>query len=103
MPGQQLNPSLDRLYLCHASQSSSVTGSLLRLFPDESLEANHLRAGDGWGRTMLIWRGWGILVVVIAFAALILMQLVVDALAGEGTYTRQSTVWGSVALLVAAP
>jgi hypothetical protein len=35
---------------------------------------------------MLIWRGWGILVVVLAFAPLLLMQLAGDAMLGDGYY-----------------
>jgi hypothetical protein len=52
---------------------------------------------------MIVWRGWGILVVVIGFGALLLTQLAIDAVAGAGTYTRQSSTWAPVALIVAAP
>lgn len=51
---------------------------------------------------MLVWRGWGILVVVIGFGALLLTQLAVDAVAGAGTYSRNASLWAPVALLLAA-
>jgi hypothetical protein len=52
---------------------------------------------------MIVWRGWGILVLVIAFAAALLVQVVVDALVGPDTYTRNTSLWLAVALLLAAP
>jgi hypothetical protein len=52
---------------------------------------------------MIVWRGWGILVPVIAFASALLMQVAVDALAGPGAYTRDAYPWAPVALLLAAP
>jgi hypothetical protein len=51
---------------------------------------------------MLIWRGWGILVAVVAFLGLVLMQLVADALYGSGTYSSQTGRWAPLGLLLAA-
>ncbi len=50
---------------------------------------------------LVVWRGLGWLVPVVAFAALILSQLAVDAVYGEGFYT--ATAWPKqVAFIVAA-
>jgi hypothetical protein len=38
---------------------------------------------------MLVWRGWGILVVVLSFAALLLTQVASDAMFGEGYYAAR--------------
>lgn len=58
MPGQQLKPSPDRLYLCHATQSSPVTCPQLRLFPDESLarlsQPNSITAPRQQGQRMTL-------------------------------------------------
>jgi hypothetical protein len=51
---------------------------------------------------MIIWRGFGILVVVIAGAALVLTQLLGNALFGSGTYEGHSGPLGTLALLLAA-
>lgn len=51
---------------------------------------------------MIIWRGFGILVVVIAGAALVLTQVIANALLGAGTYEGHSGPLGALALLVAA-
>jgi hypothetical protein len=51
---------------------------------------------------MLIWRGWGILAALIPFLALVVVQLVVNALLGPGTYTRNSDWFSPIALLVGA-
>ncbi len=48
---------------------------------------------------MLIWRGWGVLTVVILFGALILTQLVVDGLSGDGTYEANPYLYGGFALI----
>lgn len=47
---------------------------------------------------MLIWRGWGIAVVLLGFGALLGAQLLIDALAGRGTYSRDSSLFGGPAL-----
>jgi hypothetical protein len=52
------------------------------------------------GDPMLIWRGWGVLTVVILFGALILTQLVVDGLSGDGTYEANPYLYGGFALIV---
>ncbi len=52
------------------------------------------------GDPMLIWRGLGFLTVVILFGALILTQLAVDALSGEGTYEANPYLYGGFALIV---
>jgi hypothetical protein len=38
----------------------------------------------------IFWSGWGVLVVVVAFAGLILGQVLVDAVLGPGYYTSNS-------------
>jgi hypothetical protein len=43
---------------------------------------------------MIIWRGWGILTVVFLFGGLLAAQLIVDAVAGGGTYSANSAVYG---------
>src|SRR5215218_3481462 len=52
---------------------------------------------------MIVWRGFGFLVLVIAFAAALLVQVVVDAVVGPDTYTRNTSLWLPVALVLAAP
>ena len=49
---------------------------------------------------MLIWRGWGILAVVLGFGALVAAQSIVDAVAGRGTYSENSGLFGGVALVI---
>jgi hypothetical protein len=50
---------------------------------------------------MLVWRGWGILVVALSFAALLLTQLAGDAILGDGYYSAHG--WPKfVALAMAA-
>ena len=49
---------------------------------------------------LVIWRGFGWLVPVVVFAALILSQLSVDALYGEGFYTANA--WPKQAAFVVA-
>ena len=51
---------------------------------------------------MIIWRGWGILVALIAGGAVVLMQVGSDALLGPGTYARHNGWLLPVGLLVAA-
>ncbi len=50
---------------------------------------------------MLIWRGWGILVVLIGFGLLVATQALVDAVAGRGAYTRESALWAPIAIVAA--
>ncbi len=49
---------------------------------------------------LVVWRGFGWLVPVVAFAALILSQLSVDAVYGDGFYTANA--WPKQAALVLA-
>ena len=49
---------------------------------------------------MIIWRGWGILTVVTLFGGLLLAQLAVDAVAGDGTYESNSFMFGGLGLVV---
>lgn len=50
---------------------------------------------------MLIWRGWGILAVVIGFGALLATQFIVDAVAGRGTYSENSEQFAGPAVALA--
>ena len=50
---------------------------------------------------MLIWRGFGILVAVLAIVALVGAQLVADALGGEGTYSRDWPIYAGIGLALA--
>lgn len=50
---------------------------------------------------MVIWSGWGILVVLIPFLALAALQLGADSLVGAGTY-RQHNGWLAPVVLVAS-
>ena len=52
---------------------------------------------------MIVWSGWGFLVLVITFATSLLVQVVVDALVGPDTDTRHTSLGLPVALLLAAP
>jgi len=49
---------------------------------------------------MLIWKRWGILAFVIGFGSLVVTQLVVDAVWGEGTYTADSDLWAGVGMML---
>jgi hypothetical protein len=49
---------------------------------------------------MIVWRGWGILTVVILFGALILTQLAVDAVGGEGTYEASPYLYAGFGLVI---
>ena len=49
---------------------------------------------------MLIWKRWGILAIVIGFGSLVMTQLLVDAVWGEGTYTADSGLWAGVGSLL---
>lgn len=51
---------------------------------------------------MIIWRGWGVLAAIIAFLALVLMQLVADGIFGPETYSQNTQWWAPVGLLLAA-
>ena len=49
---------------------------------------------------LIVWRGYGWLVPVVVFAALLLSQLSVDAIYGEGFYTANA--WPKQVAFVAA-
>ena len=49
---------------------------------------------------MLIWRGWGIVAVVLLFGGLLVAQLVVNAVAGEGTYEGNSQLYGGIGFVL---
>jgi hypothetical protein len=49
---------------------------------------------------MFIWRGWGILTAVLLFGGLVLAQVLVNAVAGEGTYEANSAVYGGIGVAV---
>ena len=49
---------------------------------------------------MIIWRGWGFLAAVFLFGGLLLAQLVVDSVAGRGTYSSSSTVYGGIGVAI---
>jgi hypothetical protein len=51
---------------------------------------------------MIVWRGLGILVAVVAGGALVLTQLVFDAALGQDAYSRNSGWLAPLALLLAA-
>ena len=51
---------------------------------------------------IFIWRGWGWIVLVAGFTSFLLMQLLVNAVAGQGTYESNSRLFGTLAMLVAA-
>ncbi len=50
---------------------------------------------------MIIWRGWGLVAVVLGFAALLGAPFVVDAVAGRGTYSRDAWLYAGPAVAVA--
>jgi len=50
----------------------------------------------------MIWSGQGYLVAAIVFGASLVMNMIVDAMYGEGAYSAQP-VWFSIALLTSAP
>ena len=50
---------------------------------------------------MIIWRGWGFLVPVVAFAVAFGTEFVVDSIAGAGTYSNSGGLFTGVALIVA--
>lgn len=52
---------------------------------------------------MIVWQGWGILVVVLAIVPIIVMQLLADGLMGPGGWSRNNSWLLPVALLIAAP
>ena len=53
--------------------------------------------GDLWGGSdLIIWRGWGFLAAVLIFGGLVVAQLVVDAVLGEGTYSSNSRLYGGI-------
>ena len=56
-------------------------------------------SAKGAGTNVIIWRRWGILVPVVIFAALFATQSVVDAIAGEDTYSGNRLYQG-VALII---
>lgn len=48
----------------------------------------------------MIWKRWGILVVVIGFGLLVVTELVVDAVWGEGTYAAHSDLWAGAGFVL---
>ena len=50
---------------------------------------------------MIISRRWGIAAVALGFGALILTQLIVDAVAGSGTYSRNAAQFAGPPLALA--
>ncbi len=50
---------------------------------------------------MIIWKGWGVFVVVIAFGCLLAAQLLANQIGGEGTY-KASGLIKSAAMIAAA-
>lgn len=52
---------------------------------------------------MIVWRGWGILVVIVAALAVALVRGVTVALFGAGTYDRQGAWLLPLSLTLAAP
>lgn len=51
---------------------------------------------------MIIWRGWGILVVLITFAILILVQLTAGAISGDPQFYQKNDWPKGTALLLSA-
>jgi hypothetical protein len=51
---------------------------------------------------VLIWRGWGILVALLALFALIATELIVDGLYGPGTYGAHAGRYAPLGLLPVA-
>jgi hypothetical protein len=49
---------------------------------------------------MIIWRGWGFLAAVLLFGGLVLAQLLINGVAGEGTYEANSAVYGGIGVAV---
>ena len=50
---------------------------------------------------MIIWRGWGVIAAVLGFGGLVAAQLIVDAVAGGGTYSSDSLLYGGAGVAVA--
>ena len=64
-------------------------------------EANWTESiGTGDRKMLIVWRGFGWLVPVVVIAALILSQLSVDAVYGEGFYTANT--WPKQAAFIVA-
>lgn len=51
----------------------------------------------------IIWRGWGILAIIIPAITVLLIQLLAGALLGEGTYQQHNQWLFPLGLLIAAP
>jgi membrane protein YqaA with SNARE-associated domain len=51
---------------------------------------------------IVFWKGWGWLVAVLFIGPLMLTQLLVDAVAGRGTYSQHANTFGTVAALLGA-
>jgi hypothetical protein len=49
---------------------------------------------------VIIWRGWGFLAAIFLFGGLLVTQLVVDGVAGQGTYSNNSAVFGGIGAMV---
>lgn len=65
------------------------------------LLASGMRATSPEVTLMLIWRGWGFLAAVLLFGGLLAAQFVVEAIAGEGSYSRNSAVYGGIGVAIA--
>ena len=50
---------------------------------------------------MIVWKGWGVVVIAIAFGCLLVAQLLANEFGGEGLY-KESGLIKSAAMVVAA-
>jgi hypothetical protein len=51
----------------------------------------------------IIWRGWGVLVVIIPIVFLLLGQLAIDAVYGDGFYKAQSSWFAPLMFILSSP
>lgn len=51
---------------------------------------------------LLVWRRFGIIVPFIGIGALILVQALINAIQGQGTYESHTSLYAGIAMLVAA-
>ncbi|MGC1310310.1 MAG: hypothetical protein WA885_24030 [Phormidesmis sp.] len=51
----------------------------------------------------IIWRGWGILAIVIPAIAVVLVEMLADAVLGEGAYQQNNEWLFALGLLIASP
>jgi hypothetical protein len=49
---------------------------------------------------MFVFRGWGILAVLLPFGALVAMDLLVNAILGPGSYQRDVPLWGGLGFVI---